>query len=494
MGIDDEWRARLALMALAVVLGAVVGSLTAAVTPPFAIAGIIGLLLGMAMLLNTQIGLLTIVGVACLLPFAVIPLPIGTVKLTFLDATLTILLLVWLIRFLTHPGQRLQTSPLDLFILLFIFLAGVSFVLGTGYSDSPEITRLFLKLINSILLFFGVLNCVRTKQQLQQVLLGLVLAGSVAALIGLVLYFLPTAMTVRLMSSLRVIGYPSGWQDILRYIAGTKILRANGTSIDPNILGATLMLTGSVAVTYLVSRSPLPALFGKKSAWAALAKRWGLAVLFTLIVACLLLTRSRSAWVGLAAATIFVATVKYRRLWVLFVLLGAALYFGLLPQAEPFLGHLESGFMAQDKAAAMRLGEYKDAFRLIATYPWFGVGFGAAPSIDLYIGVSSIYLLMAEEMGLIGLAVFLLIMGLLFWHGLRVLNRIPDAELQTILLSCLAAMFGALTTGLFDHHFFNLRFPHAIALFWLFVGLTMVSVRLGQMAIEERLQQVKESV
>ena len=40
-------------------------------------------------------------------------------------------------------------------------------------------------------------------------------------------------------------------------------------------------------------------------------------------------------------------------------------------------------------SAQMRLGEYRDALRLIAAYPWFGVGFGAAPEIELYIAASS---------------------------------------------------------------------------------------------------------
>jgi len=38
-----------------------------------------------------------------------------------------------------------------------------------------------------------------------------------------------------------------------------------------------------------------------------------------------------------------------------------------------------------------------------------GVGFVGTPDIDIYLGVSSLYLLIAEEMGLVGLGVFLAI-------------------------------------------------------------------------------------
>ena len=43
---------------------------------------------------------------------------------------------------------------------------------------------------------------------------------------------------------------------------------------------------------------------------------------------------------------------------------------------------------------------------LIARYPIFGVGFTGVPDIDLYLGVSMLYLIIAENMGLVGLASF----------------------------------------------------------------------------------------
>ena len=58
----------------------------------------------------------------------------------------------------------------------------------------------------------------------------------------------------------------------------------------------------------------------------------------------------------------------------------------------------------------MRFGEYKDALILIARYPFFGVGFTGVPDIDIYLGVSMLYLIIAENMGLIGLAIFVAIL------------------------------------------------------------------------------------
>ena len=452
---------------LAAISGLALGVLLTAANPLYAAAGLMGLAVGVLILLRTQIGLLSFIFVALLLPFAVIPLPLGTVKLTFIDATLSILLLVWLARVLVDPHERLRTSRLGIVIVLFVLLAVVSFAAGTAYAVSPEATRLYLKLLNSIILFFTILNCVRARKHLDQLVLGLIVAGSIAAIVGVVLYVIPAGTATALLTSLRPLGYYPGGTEVLRYIADTKTLRAISTSVDPNVLGSMLMVCLTLSVSQLLSPRPL------------LARKW-LAPAAGITFACLLLTLSRSAWMGFAGAVLFVGTVKYRRLWFVFALIGVALYFGLLPQDLPFIGHLESGLAARDKAAAMRLGEYKDALQLISQYPWFGVGFGSSPSIDLYVGVSSIYLLMAEQMGLIGLGVFLLAMATLLWQALRALGTVRDPALHAMFLGLVAAILAALVAGLFDHHFFNLRFPHVVALFWMLVGLISVGVKLIQ--------------
>jgi O-antigen ligase len=172
------------------------------------------------------------------------------------------------------------------------------------------------------------------------------------------------------------------------------------------------------------------------------------------------------------------ALVKYRKL-IPVMILGAVLLL-LLPQAQDYVQHFVEGLRFQDLATLMRLGEYKDALALISRYPWLGVGFVGTPEGSLYIGVSNVYLLIAEEMGLIGLAVFLLIIGLFFqqvwlaWPQVR-----QRTGLEAILLGFTASIVGILVGGLFDHYFFNLSFPHSVAVFWLYLGLAMVAVHLG---------------
>jgi hypothetical protein len=129
----------------------------------------------------------------------------------------------------------------------------------------------------------------------------------------------------------------------------------------------------------------------------------------------------------------------------------------------------------------MRFGEYKDAFNLISRYPLTGVGFFGTPDIDVYVGVSSVYLLLAQQVGLIGAGLYLLIGSVYLAVVFATARRLPQRHpLETPLLAYGAAILGAMVGGVFDHFYFNLTFIHIAGLYWLTMGLGMVAVRLAQ--------------
>ncbi len=460
------WPAHLALIGACLVLGVVGGLLLAFVHPLIMLALLAALGGGMAMLRSTQMGLFVLVAVICLLPFGAIPFSLGFYP-TFLDVALLAVFGVWLARVLTRAQEGFVASPLDVPILAFIFLALVAFIAGSAHSGITRDTlRHFVEIVIGISLFFVVINSVRQYRQLRQVLLVIILAGFAASLIGVILYFLPRPTTVRLLSMLRIFHYPSGW-DVLRFIEDNPLLpmRAISTSVDPNVLGGLLILIISLTTPQLFARRPL------------LEKKWVAPTLAVMLV-CLLLTFSRGAFVAIGATMVFLGAIRYRRLLIVVALIAIIIL--LLPQTQEYILHLRAGLLIEDRATAMRLGEYKDALTLISRYPWFGVGFGGTPSIDLYIGVSNVYLLMAEEMGLIGLSSFLLIMGVFFAYAWRAWRRMEtDSDMEPLVLGLAGALLGAMVGGIVDHYFFNLDFPHSVSLFWLYAALAVLAIKIG---------------
>lgn len=454
---------------LAVVIGLAAGAGIVLFGTTATVVVLLLLAFGLAVFTWPELGVLAFIAVASLLPFAVLPVQF-VFNFTLVDVTLTTLLAAWLF-WAVQRERPIVSSVFNTLVCIYLGFALVSFLLGLTYSISPERLRLFMKSINSTLLFFGALNCVRTWASLRRAIIALLMGGWAAAGIALALLSLPEGTVVQLLSALGPLGYPTG-PEALRTIADTRILRAIGTSIDPNVLGGLLMMASALLAGQVLSPRPL-------------LDRWMLWLMLATTVVALMATQSRSAMGGLAVGVLIVAAVRDRRVVVL-MLSGMAILLlfpdvvsQVIPQARVIVDRLHSGLAFQDRAAAMRLDEYANALNTISRYPWFGIGFGEPPSVDLYLGVSSIYLLIGQEMGLIGLSSFLAVLGMVAWRTIVGFREAWNEEIRGALLSLGAAMGAAAAAGLLDHYYVNIVFPHMVGLFWLYVGLTVVASRLA---------------
>lgn len=465
-------RSKLGLL-FAIALGAILALALAALvvftSPALTAAAVLALVGAVVILSNIEFGFYALIGCAVLLPFASLPINLGF-NPTLLDLALLLLFAMWLVRVLTRQSHAPFTfTPLGLPLLTFIVLAIFSFVIGMAHAGLQiNIIRHFAEILLALAFYWLVVNVVTTRARLERVVWALIFAGGISAVLGIVFYFLPQTITIQVLSLLRLFKYPSG-AAVLRFInddpQGT--LRAVSTSIDPNVLGGLMIMVAALTTPQIFAARPRVRRVFVISIWLAM-------------FVCLILTFSRGALLGLVASLLVIAFVKYRRV-LPYLMIGAVIFY-FAPFTQDYIAHLYDAFLGADRATQMRLGEYKDAFTLIARYPIFGVGFLGTPDVDTYLGVSSVYLLMAEEMGLVGVAVFLLTLG---GYYLRVVSAWRnglklDATLAPILLGSTAALVGSMTAGLVDHYFFNLDFPHSVTLFWLFVGLGMATVRLNE--------------
>jgi O-antigen ligase len=444
------------------VLGSTVGVAASIVEPVPLVAAAAAVIFMVGVLRSPMLGLTGFVVVATLLPFAVLPVRLFFAP-TFVDITLSAFLCSWLIR-AARRHESIHLSRRHVLLAAFMALATVSLILGAGLAVlSAEHIRLFLKLLNSLLFFVGVVHVVRSEESLAHITRVFILGATAAAIAGLALAALPREQTLAALSSLGAIGYPTG-ADVLRPLAGTETLRATGTSVDPNVFGALLMIAGIfVASQGIASKPVLP--------------RWALVVSAACVLPAIALTFSRSAWIGLAAGVALLAGFKDRRL--LFVIPVAATGLLLTSQGQTLIARLKEAFELRDQATLMRLSEYGHALQIIGEHPFFGVGFGNAPRVDQYVGVSSMYLLIAEHTGIVGLSVFLATVGAIFIGSLTV--RPPAMGAPSGILSGLqAAVVGALVASLFDQYFFSIRLPHMSALFWLLLGLLAAASREAQ--------------
>jgi len=464
-----RWLSVLATLALCAALAAAVGWLLAEFGVLIAGAGLAALGIGLWMLRDIEVAYWSVIGVVCLLPFASFPFDIGFTP-TFLDAALGALFFVWMLQIATGAQRAFVGTPMALPIGVFMLLAVGSFVFGLTHAPlTSYILRHFAEVMLSVALFFLVVNTVQDEARLRRLVRVLLLAAFASAALGVLLYVIADQISadfvVRALSALGRLGYPTG-PGVLRYIRDDPELpmRATSTSVDPNVLGSLLYLTLGIGVPQLFARRPL-------------FRRRYLVPMLGVMMLCLGLTISRGSLVGIGAALAVIATLRYRKLWLILLLAMALLL--VLPQTQDYVAHFIEGVRGEDLAMQMRFGEYKDALILIGRYPWLGVGFAGSPDIDTYIGVSNVYLLIAEQMGLVGLAGFLVVMSVFFarfWRDRELAATVP--ELESLWWGLHAGIIGALVGGLADHYIFNLDFHHSVTLFWLVVGLATATTEM----------------
>ena len=406
---------RTAAVGLAALIGAgglLATLLVAAAGPIYAAVAFLAVIGGLLILRDLRWGLVALIAVIGLLPFAALPFKLGFTP-TFLDIALLAVYLVWVVRIATRRDRELVGTPLGAAVLAFLLLSVFAFANGLQYNQ-PALTtiRNYAVLALAILFFFVLVNTLRTQADLDLLTRLIILAGAGAAALAVLFYFIPPAWTVRVLDALARFNYPGGYA-ALRYIEDDPAnpMRAIGTMVDPNVLGGFMILVTALTLPQLVSPQPL-----FRRPWVALFVALDLLALY--------LTHSRGSMAGLAAGLLVIGVLRYRKLLLVGAIAAVLLLF--LPQTQEYVAHFVEGVRLQDRATLMRLGEYKDALALIGRYPWFGVGFTGSPEANLYVGVSNLYLLIAEEMGVVGVALFLVIVtGYLgsLWRAWRRLNR-----------------------------------------------------------------------
>ncbi len=435
-----------------------VGVLAAATSPLVPAAALVALGLLGGIWRRPGLGLAWFVLVVATLPFGIIPIPLAGARLTLIDAILLATFSAVLAR-IALGGWHVPVGAAGAALIAFVVVACAAFVAASVSTPvAPEAIRRFAKLLASLLFFLVARALLTSTDRLVGLTRGLMCAGALQGALGAALMGLSPLGQLTLLTRLQVVGYPT--TDVLRYVPGandtyTNQLRAVGTSVDPNVFGGTLMLALALIVVQWASPKPV---FAR-----------GVLVLLALpTTAGVLLSLSRASWLGLAAGLLLIGALRYRRVLTLGAVVG--LVFVATPMGQEFIARFVSGFSTADRATAFRVGEYANALTLLARYPLLGIGFGNSPDIDVSAGVSSVYLLVAEQTGLLGLGAFVTALAVTWWIGFRNITSMADVQLQGMRAAFLAALSGALVAGLLDHYFANQAFPHAVALFWLYAA------------------------
>jgi len=396
---------------------------------------------------------------------------LGAMTVGVTEALIGLVLAAWLAKMIATREIKTVHPPLLLPLLIFLgaILLSLTVTLSLQYS-----LKEILKWLEVLGIYLFVVNVIG-KREAKVIVLLILLAGISQALLGIYQFFGRVG--------------PEG------FLLFDRFMRAYGTFEQPNPYGGYLGMVLPLAYSLSLGAKGYGARDkgqGIRDKGAApyslpLASSILTALATTglvLMLAAMLMTWSRGAWLGFIAAFVVMNVVRSRRAAALFalalILLSFVIVMGglqLLPEAItqrfldflPFLSGVDISrveITPANFAVIERLAHWQAGWDMFSEHPWLGVGIGnyepvypayALPYWDDPLGhAHNYYLNIAAEAGLVGLSAYLILCAAVFWQVWRAVRR-TSGYWQGVAVGILGIL-----THLTVHNFFDNLYVHGM--------------------------------
>ncbi len=361
---------------------------------------------------------------------------------------------VWAVKAIAYRDEpSVKIATLDLPIVTFI--VAVTFILIIQSPDIRISIEGYRAVIQYILWYFIVLQMLRTTDGAKNVCKVLVWVAILIALHGIYQYAVGVEM-------------PAGWVDRNEVGVRTRIFSIIGS---PNILGGLMTLTLPICVSFFfVAKST-----AKKIMYGGCA---------LLIMAALVFSFSRGAWLGFVGAVLVYVCMKDKRLLIPAIVVGI-LAVALVPSIGNRITYMLSPEYIASSLRGGRLVRWMNGLQILQQDPLIGVGlghFGGAVAmnngitrligVDVYktFYMDNYYLKTAVESGLIGLGAFVALMYQVFICSLRTINLTEDNDIKELEIGILAGLTGIILHNLVENVF---EVPMMATYFWMLAAVMM---------------------
>lgn len=375
----------------------------------------------------------------------ILPIPVVS---SFWDEVLLIVLSVFTF-FAYLEGKRVM--PGIKHVLAALFVLGVALMV-TDMANWKASVEGFRSIYQYLIAFFMGFYLLKSIEQLENLLKGLVVVGFLTGLYGV-------------MQVVLGVETPGSWVQ-----EGEAITtRAFSFVTSPNVLGSYMALIAPIATGLFLKTTNRK----EKLIWAVVT-------LVTLLA--LLLTASRGAWFALAFSLFICFYIWKRRIALYLVLAGVIAVIGLynVPDSVPMLGSLKNRvfgiFTPEYLASSMqagRLDRWGDAYDKMRIEPLFGVGLGHHGGAVGYRHFGTIYsdsyfFKSLAEFGLIGITLLLIFVTMMLRNGVKAVKAWRNSPYFFLLLGLFGGLFAVALHNFVENIF---EVPFMALYFWLFGGI-----------------------
>ena len=392
---------------------------------------------------------------------ATTPWPISGWRISLFEITFCLLLLIWMFRLVLQKAGVIRYFP---WISIPFGALWLLSLLSTMRADMPFLIKLCVLWLvaESWLIFLYFANQLQDRRLLLAVVTALLLSGALQSLLGI---------GQDLSGGTLGLGFFGEAKTFMQMKAGEFLVsRVSGTFGHPNNLAGflSMILPLNLALLFAPLRRRL---------------KVGLVILLVLMATALVLTLSRGGWLAFifgGLVTLFFCLSRRSRHKALSMILALTVAVTFLVATIVLVEPLKRRLFEEDYGAAQtRIPLALVALNIIRHHPWLGVGLtdyvAAAPSYDITKQAISYefprpvhneFLLIGSELGLPALALFLLILGVL-WRRLFRAGRHPDeTPFPYLALGLMGALVAWTVFRLTDYNYVLLADP-----FWVFAGL-----------------------
>jgi O-antigen ligase len=358
--------------------------------------------------------------------------------------------------------QFLPLTTLNNYLFFYLLICAVSIIFSTNIPLSFK--ALFLKLGKNVLAYFVLIEVITDKKKIRNIITVFLLSATLVCIDGFFQYFTH-------VDFLRHRKWP--------YDLKPFTFRITGPFLTKNDFAAYLLPLTVISVGLYFAKTK------------NLVVKYFLKVLPIALLFCLFLTLSRgaliAAFAGFCFLGIFVSGKKLLISLFLIILMLCAFFWHLLPLEKK--SEFSFGINISDAGSRDRKVLNRISLDMWKEKPIFGQGLGtymynfekfnydkkAYPWGPSY--AHNCYLQMLSEIGIVGLASFLLLITALFYKSIKRISRIADNFDLTLSIALLAALCAYLINSAFDTNLYSVDLGR---LFWLLLALSQSQLKLSE--------------
>jgi O-antigen ligase len=341
----------------------------------------------------------------------------SVVSITGAQAAILVAQAAWLVKLVRTPNSRVLYLPL-LFPIAAFYLASI---LASATATDPWLSIKELRNVFEPAFFFLLVNQVRGDERALTFSSILLAAATLMAVYGLT-----------------------------QSIAEGATFRAHGTMSIYMTFAGVLMLSALVATAQI--------LFLPRGRWF-----WGLVGSLALLIAALVMTHTRGAWIGFASGGALILGCRQKRLLLALPVVAVAIF---LAAPEAVRARIRSIVDPQDVTARERLYMWGSGLQIVRDHPWTGVGIHGVKGVyqaykhpdavrDQRGHLHNNLFQIAAERGLIGVVCWLWIWVAYYHQAWRIFRALEPGTFRAsaLVVASLASVTGFHVAGLFEFTF-----------------------------------------